>query len=1429
MKKKVLAGIAAITTIPTIGNSYLNNTPSPNEHVQVQKDTGENNQNINNEDDKSTKKNNNNNTEKIGDTATNFIVSNSTIKYGNLYINVGAPTFQKVVNEVTTNNSYEPSNGVPATGNIVTTGTKIIFNIPVSLMSSNGKKFNVSDFSLSAAPTLSYTGPQTPQAKKAEAAILKQIQIQLGNATNLNSTSSFMLSGSISFNEADWNMNYIPNMQINYDGHVIPIKLPTYKVTNKYQDTIYSNIGLNNGKLTVGFNNYLKNNNNLGIYNPQSHKLKSLSFKIFSNSSNVDIKAKLIPGITYNSNTGEYTITGSLLNKMGNLSNIFTVSPKDNSKSIISSIQIVPTNVSYSGLNNNTLNNTTNVSYSSNSIDYNYVPKETGNVPITPMSQSSIYNQTWYHPTNTYKSVIGKGLGTDYKIYSGSLVVSGQVVAKTVSGLEVDSNQTFVHLDNSDMQIMENGTPEQKAQIFKEIVSGNSISGIQKYTASQIQNTTEPIQTINFVYNEGQYNKGNSLSVGGWYTPISDNGTVVISKVMTLGVPINPSQADADRVKGTDPKRDYVSTDNNKVNYFYLGDSNQVTVGYVWSGGNGIFRNGVGTTSSIRCGEISHDSSSMNIAYYYNISTDIDNDSNQSRIVSSKWLAVNHVVQLHLGASNPNADSVFTKDTTFTVNMGAPFKITGNIQIGNITITPNEYKIDGNKIIITCPKVMSASQEISIPCKYTDPNTTSIGISVALGSKNPNNPSGIAYSINNNLVPKKEINSNWIPTQGINIGIVDITSNAAIHGSSGVSVRNTSELSDEVYNGSMVTKQYVIAGELPVASHNSLPGNSGEPSQGGLSAELTGIDSVSQGTVWVLPADKLSFGLNNQIVTSSNPLGLQDAIDWVQNPASGWVRYHSGMSLKNMVGYVVNTTIPGYSVWQMKYNVKLTGVNANNFQYTTSQFKYYDAHDNVGSNSNIVVLAPAGVSVNDKWSSSVLEINNEGVTASLSNYQLNRKITYKGKTYTLKSLISNGNNNDGLYDLTPATAQDHLQQNVDMVNNAQLMKLFGYEYVKTIVKNNNQQQQVNENWFANTGILGNSGLTIVQFYLKPLEGVLNVQVNNASTHEIEEKNHEVQKATVGSSFQNYVYNPPAGYQITGITLNGKSVTMTQLANAEIIGGAQNLVYTIAKEKAALNVGVYNKTTGKWEDALKTVETGVYGDSYKNYKYKAPKGYKIVEITNQNPNGKPTNVSSEVALGKMTLGDGTSNVVYTIEKEYQDTTTVLIDGKAQTMIPQENGTIGVTGERSGIKDPVIPKGYKILGITVNGVAVKTSEVEGGNLANYKVPTVIGNGDTNIVYNIGKEYQDTVKVLINGKPQTMIPQENGTIGVTGETSGIKNPVILKGYKILGITVNGVAVKASEVVGGNLANYKVPTVIGNGDTNIVYNIGKEYQDTV
>ncbi|MGL5636802.1 MAG: hypothetical protein ACRDD0_07945, partial [Bacteroidales bacterium] len=222
----------------------------------------------------------------------------------------------------------------------------------------------------------------------------------------------------------------------------------------------------------------------------------------------------------------------------------------------------------------------------------------------------------------------------------------------------------------------------------------------------------------------------------------------------------------------------------------------------------------------------------------------------------------------------------------------------------------------------------------------------------------------------------------------------------------------------------------------------------------------------------------------------------------------------------------------------------------------------------------------------------------------------------------------------------------------------------------------------------------------------------------------------------------------------------------------------------------------------------------------------PKGYKILGIT---VNGTAVN-PSDVAGGNLvnykvpaTIGNADTNIVYNIGKEYQDTVKVLIDGKAQTIVPNQTGTVGVTGEKSGITTPVIPKGYKILGITVNGTAVNPSDVAGGNLANYKVPATIGNADTNIVYNIGKEYQDTVKVLIDGKAQTIVPNQTGTVGVTGEKSGITTPVIPKDYEISGITVNGTAVNSSSVKDGNLTNYNVPTTIGNSDTNIVYNLVK------
>ncbi|MGL4454148.1 MAG: hypothetical protein ACRCTZ_23610, partial [Sarcina sp.] len=173
----------------------------------------------------------------------------------------------------------------------------------------------------------------------------------------------------------------------------------------------------------------------------------------------------------------------------------------------------------------------------------------------------------------------------------------------------------------------------------------------------------------------------------------------------------------------------------------------------------------------------------------------------------------------------------------------------------------------------------------------------------------------------------------------------------------------------------------------------------------------------------------------------------------------------------------------------------------------------------------------------------------------------------------------------------------------------------------------------------------------------------------------------------------------------------------------------NIVYNITKKPASLTVSVYDKTTGKYIEQNKVVEKGVYGDSYKNYEYAAPKGYKIVEVTNQINNGKVTTVS-ENDLKNQTL-NGEDHVVYIIQKEYKNTVIVNIDGKTSNIVPKQEGNLGLTGDKTQVVNPKIPKGYKILGITVDDKPVPSNEIN-----NYQVPKVIGNRDTNIVYNITK---------------------------------------------------------------------------------------------
>ena len=212
--------------------------------------------------------------------------------------------------------------------------------------------------------------------------------------------------------------------------------------------------------------------------------------------------------------------------------------------------------------------------------------------------------------------------------------------------------------------------------------------------------------------------------------------------------------------------------------------------------------------------------------------------------------------------------------------------------------------------------------------------------------------------------------------------------------------------------------------------------------------------------------------------------------------------------------------------------------------------------------------------------------------------------------------------------------------------------------------------------------------------------------------------------------------------------------------------------------------------------------------------------------------------------------GDQHVVYTIIKNVKDSVIVKVqqpDGSYKEVkvnepgyvAPQngEEGTPSYEGNKGGaskVSAPIVPPGYKVTGVTLNGVVIPGTDTPEG-LANFlknkaSIPKTLGTADANYVYNIAKLEPVTVKIVtgkvvdgkfvttgvkqvtttttngvkVNGTKDTSVETGLSTDKVNLEDAGI---VVPKGYHIYvepktgdtGVTVNGKSVALTTTKDG------------------------------
>ena len=743
-------------------------------------------------------------------------------------------------------------------------------------------------------------------------------------------------------------------------------------------------------------------------------------------------------------------------------------------------------------------------------------------------------------------------------------------------------------------------------------------------------------------------------------------------------------------------------------------------------------------------------------------------------------------------------------NTTITVNMGHSFKLIPGkpLYFGSAKLSPSDYSVEGDKLIIHSNKDVAQSlgsaPTITFSAQYTNTQSIDKNITLGVSLSGKNDGDGMVYQYNNKEVPAQQGGIPTIHSYKTQIVVSQVVSNQCIHSATDLS-NGEVQLQDQVLNNNLKSKTYYIAGEIPIAGSNNLPGNDGEPSTGGLSSELQTLNTGGAPT-WVLPKSAMNSE-NEKILTTPNGNDLKGSLKYIESPNSGWIKYKPGMNLNNMIGYFTAPTVGPRDEFNMTYNVKLKqGDNPDGLpEVVNSAFKYYDVTDNIGSTSNIVNITTPGTDLSNNWISTVKEVDG----GKLTQQDLDKTVTINGKIVSLKDFIGTGPDLDANYDNTPTK----LMNEVTLSQDKEALAKLGYQLVNITV--NGKVRDLS--WFENTGIAHNTGLTEVIFNIKKIAPTVT-KADTTVTENYSNGRPVVQSVTtsnaVGSKVNAGLPTLPEGYKVIKVTVNGKVVPQDEVPTTQSKDN-QTIVYTIGKIPTYKDIVKVVDSKGNQVGNIETA-TGETGKETGLKVPEIPKGYHVVSITNGNGekvNGVPT-----------TFGDSDNTTIYHIEKDITDK--VYVDVKTETgtiITPSHEVASGAPGSKISVEMPNIPSEYHIEKVLVNGKVIKP-DAKG----QYELPNTLSN-------NTNTEVDDHIEVIVAKTPTTTVEEkyQDGTSVVPNKTTvnlqGTKVntglPELPSGYKVIKVTVNGQEVPESEV----------PTVQSAKDQTIVYTIGKVSTDTV
>lgn len=1239
----------------------------------------------------------------------------------NFEFNIVTPKIELVSNnQISESSEYIPSNESNSKINVLSSGTNLVISVPYSFNNTSGNIEAIEKIWISANPTIKYiNNSANPQNLlndiNMESSNIK-IDTTLGFQNDINTTSSGILLSTFDFSNLDWkqlvDINAKINFQIKSKIYTFDLNLPEYKTTNKYniQSSVELNIENDNGKeyLALAFAFVDNQGNGKNFYNPLNHAVDSITFNI-NTTDNIILSQVKSEYIKKNSD-GTYTISGPLVsinNGKTNSNVLFEILKKQGTYTNQINVEVV----------DETFNGLENIDYISNQSN------TSGSVNISNSAYNKNYNigqsaiDEAYGPSglngiiSTYTTNFSSEIPGKYTVYSGSLIYNGQVLFVSgpnnyINRIDENSKNEYVQLNESDQNIMKHGSAMEKATLMQKIVNGD-ISKI--YTNSEIvelNKQNKPLPFVNFVFNKNLYD-GNKLNMSGTYTKIAANQVGVnnmSSNTFTLILGDGNQAANIELIKDGLAKGYDTTIENENGEYIgiFLGSSNS--------------KNPVHRFSQADIGF------SDNMPYFYE-STSVNIDGNMIAwqpiyTRDTNWANSEHTFNFSYTSLPVSRSEFIKKGSILTVNMGAPFVLNSNIEINGSIIPKSSYSIENNNIIITFDKDIIHNYnsnfydifDMSFKATYSIFEDTTVVVGMQLGQSGCE---GMEYDFNNTIEIYKDHGPVWCQKKELYVKVLNTSDNYCLE-----TINENKNITNIVYNPNSMENTFFIIGSIPSNEYN-ISSSLGFDNYGGLKFYIESLD-INNYETFVL-SNKNMNNINKSLISNVAAQSNINIIDEIENPDNGWKKYESEMDTENIIAYAVKANILPKQSISFNYNLGIDNIKNGEYQIGNTAFKYYNVNTKIGSNSNIVTISPNSNLTN-------------GTYLMTAQNNIDQKID-------IPPLIGYGECRVG-NEKTPLT----LLEKIQWVNGAQIkgLKPFkDYGYTLSSIKVNNIIRNIG--WFENEGIANNKGITHIVFRL-----LHQIDFNLSVTGYGDEYN-DLNVSTTLKAGDDYpikkiqglievLENLPSSKKLTKLLWNGKDYTknvnvfISKLKNLETEKvndtSSSETIDIVIKNINSISSEIVTRT-GDILANQKIIAIGYDGEKIFLKKETIPQGY---SLDNVSINGK---IISNIVNNKIeynlpkNIGSENELIKYVVKENPVMITTIFKDGKLQ--IGNKIVREGLPNQSVDLENIYVPKGYKVLYVTLNGKRIN------------KLPKEFSKTNQEVIYYITREVTEAPKII------------------------------------------------------------------------------------